>query len=364
MKVIKTLICIILYPFKILSELIDPILRFLEMGIIFPFSFLLGNIVEIINLIPSLGFIHLGEAILGICFGVSFSLLSIYLFHWNINLLLLILISIGVAIAGYFISYIVFKFLINFVTSLVSMIFVAARIALYLPSSIWASFIKMVISFGSWGAIFGIFFSYFTSSYGTIVLSFVILLGIMILISLVLFLIRRDVSFKSLGVFGDVPLEELTVFRNSIGLYFMTFYGMPVYVGRAIEFNNGGLRKRLRDYQRGVNTHSSGVWIQEHIDELNLYVLELGHIENDVSYVKESETTMIENFFTKLNKVDSSSSYVLNILGYLIGGIITVILTLNYCNIPWVTYFICIYASVISIICIVFYCVETANKRR
>ena len=45
--------------------------------------------------------------------------------------------------------------------------------------------------------------------------------------------------------------SDLSEFRDKVGLYRMrNEAGEVVYVGRAVEWDNGGLRKRLRDYTR------------------------------------------------------------------------------------------------------------------
>jgi len=56
--------------------------------------------------------------------------------------------------------------------------------------------------------------------------------------------------------------SDLSDYKDKVGLYRMkNEAGEVVYVGRAVEHNNGGLRKRLRDYTRESDTgrkHQSG----------------------------------------------------------------------------------------------------------
>ena len=174
--------------------------------------------------------------------------------------------------------------------------------------------------------------------------------------------LRRDVKFNNVGVLGEVPLEELSAFTHSIGLYIMTLGSIPVYIGRAIEFNNGGLRKRIRDYQRGVNKHSSGTWIQDHLDDLNLYVIELGHTGEDVEFVVDSEETMISNIYTKLNKMDASLSYVVNIVGYLFGAVLACFLFYIFLGLSTLSIIFMAYSIVVLIVCMVFYFIENSAK--
>ena len=362
MKIFKQIIGWILLPFKFLFELLDPVLRFVEMAINIPIAFILGNLVDLINLIPSIGIIHIGELVLGILAGVGFGLLNTFVFHFNIHIAFIILICIGVAIVGYFVSYLFFKFVVNFITSVFSLIVVIVRVAIYLPGSIWLTLIKIAIPTAIWCPIFFIKFSFWTSSIQMITLAILMLIGLMLVCSIIILFIRNDVKFNSVGTLGDVTLEELSSFTHSIGLYIMTFGTIPVYIGRAIEFNNGGLRKRIRDYQRGVNTHSSGTWIQEHLDELNLYILELGHTGEDVDYVVDAEETMISNIYTKLNKVDAAISYAVNILGYVLGAAIACFLLYIFLGLTILSYSLMAYAVIVMIVCIIFYFIENSHK--
>ena len=362
MKKIEVIVGWILFPFKLLFELLDPILRFIEMFINIPISFLLGGAVDLINEIPSIGFIHVGELILGILSGIGFWFLNFYVIQMNIHVILVILICIGVSVAGYFISYLLFKFVINFVTSLVSFAIVFIRVAIYLPGSIWLTLIKVLVPTGIWSLLFFLRFDYWTSNAKMISYAILLLFVLLIICSIIILIVREDVKFNSMGTIGDVTLEELSSFTHSIGLYIMTFCGVPVYIGRAIEFSNGGLRKRIRDYQRGVNTHSSGKWIQEHLDDLSLYVIELGHTGEDVDFVIDSEETMISSIYTKLNKVDAGISYFINILGYLIGAIALCVLLYIYIGANNVSYALMLYSIIVLVTCIIIYCVENSNK--
>ena len=330
MGIVKQVLGYIFLPFKILFDFLDPILRFFEFAINIPITFILGGIVDIVNSIPYIWKIHVGELIIGISCGTIFYLLSDNVFDLDLRVFAKIMISILVAFAGYFIGYIILHYLINIVTSFVSLVTVLIRVSIYLPGSIWMTIIKLSISLGCWALLVVNRLDDFKNDSSLLVEYIIYLCLIMAFISIIFMFIRSDVSFNDVGSLGDATLEELSAFRNSIGIYIMTFFGVPIYIGRAIEFKNGGLRKRLRDYQRGVNVHSSGVWIQEHIDDLNVYVLELGKTENDVPFVEEVETSLISSIYTKLNKVDASVNYFINIVGYILGALLFMISTSTF----------------------------------
>ncbi|MCR5456940.1 MAG: hypothetical protein K6F14_02565 [Clostridiales bacterium] len=364
MRVLKAIIGCMLFPFKLLCELFDPILRYIEMFINIPISFVLGGIVNLINMLPSIGIIHIGELILGLLSGGVFFVLNYFVLHLNVNIYLIFIICTGISIIGYFISYLLFKFVINFISSVISFIIVFIRVAIYLPGSIWMTLIKTIVPTGIWCLVFFFNYEYWISSTQTITYSILLLFALLTISSIITLIIRRDVKFSSLGTLGNVSLEELSSFTHSIGLYIMTCRGVPVYIGRAIEFNNGGLRKRIRDYQRGANTHSSGKWIQEHQDDLKLYIIELGHTGEDVDFVKDSEETMISRIYTKLNKVDAGISYVINISGYVIGGIAFCIVMIIILGVTNLLYVLIPYSLIVSVVCIVLYLVENKNKWR
>lgn len=362
MGIVKQVLGYIFLPFKILFDFLDPILRFFEFAINIPITFILGGIVDIVNSIPYIWKIHVGELIIGISCGTIFYLLSDNVFDLDLRVFAKIMISILVAFAGYFIGYIILHYLINIVTSFVSLVTVLIRISIYLPGSIWMTIIKLSISLGCWALLVVNRLDDFKNDSSILFKYIIYLCLIMALISIIFIFIRSDVSFNDVGSLGDATLEELSAFRNSIGIYIMTFFGVPIYIGRAIEFKNGGLRKRLRDYQRGVNVHSSGVWIQEHIDDLNVYVLELGKTENDVPFVEEVETSLISSIYTKLNKVDASVNYFINIVGYILGALLFMISTSVLFNNLSLSTISIAYSFIILIISIALYFVENKNK--
>lgn len=70
-----------------------------------------------------------------------------------------------------------------------------------------------------------------------------------------------DKRWRCLGKLEDLTIENLRPFNKSIGLYKAMENGAVKYIGRAIEYNNGGFRKRLRDYVRPSDSgrkHQSG----------------------------------------------------------------------------------------------------------
>ena len=364
MKALKTVIDCILIPLKIIVELIDPILRYIEMFLNIVFGYIFGWIVDLFALLPSIGIISLGECILSIVTGVLAFLCydKLFFFISSNSVFIRVLICLLIAIVSYFVLYFVIKVLLNLLTSLVSLIIVLVRLAIYLPASGLIIAIKAFVSVG-----LSFFLWFINEEYWMThcVVFLVCICAAFLIVSIVILICRRDVKITSLGILGNVKLSDLKAFNHSIGIYMMTLGVLPVYIGRAIEFNNGGLRKRLRDYIRNGNSarkHTSGRLINQHKDELKLYIIELGHVEKDVEKVKEAENSMIGNIFTAFNVVNSTVNYIVNILGYIIGGGLSCYFVLVYVNILWLKIALSVYSIIVAITCICMYCIENSKK--
>ncbi len=91
--------------------------------------------------------------------------------------------------------------------------------------------------------------------------------------------------------------SDLSDYRDKVGLYRMKNQaGDVVYVGRAVEHDNGGLRKRLRDYTRDSDTgrkHKSGQQIYANRENLTVEVLVVGNDAAAAALVKQFEPDAI-----------------------------------------------------------------------
>ncbi|KAB8126074.1 hypothetical protein F9U64_20795 [Gracilibacillus oryzae] len=107
-----------------------------------------------------------------------------------------------------------------------------------------------------------------------------------------------------LGRLSSLSIEDLTPFNKHIGLYKAEMNGQVVYVGRAIEYNNGGFRKRLRGYVRDSDsgsTHGSGRKMHGNRDNVVISILIVGDSAEDVGVVKALEAAMIAKLNVKWN---------------------------------------------------------------
>ena len=70
--------------------------------------------------------------------------------------------------------------------------------------------------------------------------------------------------------------------RHHVGLFRASFGNSIMYIGKAVEVRNGGLRKRLSDVRRAspsAREHYGALRIHDHLKELDLHVLITGTVE-------------------------------------------------------------------------------------
>jgi hypothetical protein len=75
-----------------------------------------------------------------------------------------------------------------------------------------------------------------------------------------------DREWRSVGILSQLILSP---YNRYVGLYRAWLGSELVYIGRAIEWNNGGFRKRLSDYTRNsdnARTHGSGQKMHQYRD--------------------------------------------------------------------------------------------------
>ncbi|WP_270584497.1 hypothetical protein [Bacillus smithii] len=101
-----------------------------------------------------------------------------------------------------------------------------------------------------------------------------------------------------------MELSHLKSYNKSIGLYKAVMNGEIVYIGRAVEYANGGFRKRIRDYTRENNSarkHQSGQKMNQYANYLDIYFLVVGNSAEDVNHVKILEAAFIQKYQPKWN---------------------------------------------------------------
>ena len=105
---------------------------------------------------------------------------------------------------------------------------------------------------------------------------------------------------------GPLKTADLSPYNHCVGLYRHVVNRKTMYVGRAIELNNGGFRKRLSDYRResdSARKHLSGRTIHENLDEITTYLLIVGDTQEAVNETKHLEGQFIAYYgFPEWNK--------------------------------------------------------------
>lgn len=104
-------------------------------------------------------------------------------------------------------------------------------------------------------------------------------------------------SWISLG-----PLTETTtdfsIYSNDIGIYRAILHGEVVYIGKATELNNGGFRKRFRDYTRSSNSarnYPAGELMHRHQNDIQIYIIVFEKTPESNYNISAQETQLIKD---------------------------------------------------------------------
>ena len=107
------------------------------------------------------------------------------------------------------------------------------------------------------------------------------------------------------------PLSESTTdfsnYYQDIGVYRAILEGEIDYIGKATELNNGGFRKRLRDYTRtsdSARNYPSGRLMYQHKDKLHIEILVFERTESSVAMIESRERQLIAEIAPKWNALD------------------------------------------------------------
>ena len=105
---------------------------------------------------------------------------------------------------------------------------------------------------------------------------------------------------------GYLESLDLSPYSSYVGLYKAELRGKVMYIGRAIEYSNGGIRKRLSDYTResdGARKHTSGKLMNANATELKISLLIVGKGEEAVEATKLLERYFIGRYTPEWNRM-------------------------------------------------------------
>jgi excinuclease UvrABC nuclease subunit len=96
----------------------------------------------------------------------------------------------------------------------------------------------------------------------------------------------------------EISIDNRFDYSKSVGLYHFKDGDKSVYIGKATEYKNGGLQKRLSDYCResdSARKSEAGKEIHERIGDLTLKILIVGENENAAIL-----TTLLEQLYIRI----------------------------------------------------------------
>jgi excinuclease UvrABC nuclease subunit len=110
-------------------------------------------------------------------------------------------------------------------------------------------------------------------------------------------------SWTQLGLLSELT-SDFSAYNADIGLYRAILNEEIVYIGKATELNNGGFRKRLRDYTRrseSARNYTAGRLMHSHMDEIYIHILIFERTSESISKINEAEAALIQQLKPKWN---------------------------------------------------------------
>ncbi len=105
---------------------------------------------------------------------------------------------------------------------------------------------------------------------------------------------------------GYLDRIDLSPYSSYVGLYKAELGGKVMYVGRAIEYSNGGIRKRLSDYTRqsdSARKHTSGRLMHANASDLRISLLVVGQDREAAEATRILERYFIRKYSPEWNKM-------------------------------------------------------------
>ena len=100
---------------------------------------------------------------------------------------------------------------------------------------------------------------------------------------------------------------DFSDYYKDIGLYRAILVDKIVYVGKATELNNGGFRKRLRDYTRkskSARNYPSGKLMNENSADLVIEISKFERSEINIQEINYQEKELIKLIQPEWNQLD------------------------------------------------------------
>lgn len=105
-----------------------------------------------------------------------------------------------------------------------------------------------------------------------------------------------NLNWIHLGSLSETT-TDFSDYSNDIGIYRALLNGAAVYIGKATELNNGGFRKRLRDYTRASNSarnYPAGKLMYKHKNEIQIEITIFERSLDSISKIETLEAKLIK----------------------------------------------------------------------
>ena len=103
-------------------------------------------------------------------------------------------------------------------------------------------------------------------------------------------------SWIKLGLLNEENCD-FSKYNKDIGLYRAILNDKIVYIGKATELDNGGFRKRLRDYTRksdSARNYPSGILMNQNKNNIMIEILIFDRCKTNISIINDKEEKYIK----------------------------------------------------------------------
>jgi len=108
-------------------------------------------------------------------------------------------------------------------------------------------------------------------------------------------------EWKSIGLLCDLNLNH---YHNYVGVYREWLNEEIIYIGKAIEWSNGGFKERLTDYTRSSRSaiiHKSQQRIHDYSNQIYIDIIITGSHEENAKVATQLEARLIEKYHPEGN---------------------------------------------------------------
>jgi excinuclease UvrABC nuclease subunit len=106
----------------------------------------------------------------------------------------------------------------------------------------------------------------------------------------------EPLSWISLGLLTEESID-FSIYSKDIGIYRAILNDEVVYIGKATELNNGGFRKRLRDYTRSSSSarnYPAGELMYSNRNNLRIEIIVFKRTVESIPEIVELEAKLIK----------------------------------------------------------------------